>query len=94
MNKSGLASAIADKTGVSVQQAEIMINACIATITEVLASGDSVTLVGFGVFEPVVRRGREGRNPATGETLHIPEKSVPKFRPGKALVDKVGASKA
>lgn len=94
MNKSELASAIADKAGVSIQKAENMVNACMAAITEALSSGDSVTLVGFGVFEPVARRGRVGRNPATGASIRIPDKIVPKFRPGKALVDSVGASNA
>ncbi len=46
---------------------------------------EEVVSVGFGVLWVVRRKARTGRNPQTGETIQIPAKKVPKFRPGKGL---------
>ena len=55
---------------------------------EVKKSGDaSVALVGFGTFSVSHRAARMGRNPATGEAIHINASNVPKFKAGKALKD-------
>ena len=59
------------------------------TITDALASGDSVGIVGFGTFEVKQRQARTGRNPKTGAELQIPAKNVPSFRAGKKLKDGV-----
>jgi DNA-binding protein HU-beta len=48
-----------------------------------------VTLVGFGTFSNVYRKTRKGRNPQTGEMIKIKGKNVVKFKPGKALKEKV-----
>jgi len=48
-----------------------------------------VTLVGFGTFQVMERKARKGRNPQTRETINIPAKKVPKFRPGKGLREAV-----
>ncbi|MCO6434325.1 HU family DNA-binding protein, partial [Nitrosomonas nitrosa] len=58
-----------------------------------VASGNDVQLVGFGTFSVSERAGREGRNPATGETMTIPAKKVVKFKPGKALSDAAAGAK-
>ncbi|HJM03995.1 MAG TPA: HU family DNA-binding protein, partial [Arenicellales bacterium] len=50
-----------------------------------LAGGGSVALVGFGTFSVSHRAARMGRNPATGESIHINASNVPKFKAGKAL---------
>lgn len=57
--------------------------------TNALAKGDEVQLVGFGSFKVVHRAATTGRNPATGKTIDIPAKNVPKFKPGKAFKDAV-----
>ena len=63
--------------------------AVISVITDSLARGEKVTLVGFGTFRVASRKARTGRNPQTGETVQIPAKKVPKFRSGKGLREKV-----
>jgi len=54
-------------------------------IAESLASGGRVELRGFGAFSTRNRDGRQGRNPRTGETVEVPEKRVPYFKPGKEM---------
>ncbi len=58
-------------------------------ITESLANGENVQLIGFGTFEVRSRQAREGRNPATGETMKIEASKAPAFKAGKALKEKV-----
>lgn len=89
MNKSELAAAIAEETGLSKKQAEAAVNAFIHTVTGAVAEDDAVQLIGFGTFEKGSRAARTGRNPRTGETLEIPAVSVPRFKPGKAFKDAV-----
>ena len=55
--------------------------------TKALKKGDQVSLAGFGTFKSVHRDATTGRNPATGETIKIPAKNVPKFKAAKALKD-------
>ncbi len=89
MNKAELINAAAEKAGLSKKDTEAAINAAIDAITECLASGDKVQLVGFGVFEVKARAARIGRNPKTRETINIPASKVPVFKPGKGLKDAV-----
>ena len=59
-----------------------------ATVTkDAVAKGDKVQIAGFGSFESTVRSAREGRNPITGQTIHIAEKKAPKFKAAKAFKD-------
>ena len=57
--------------------------------TGLLKKGEKVQLVGFGTFEVSERAAREGRNPATGESMVIKASKAPKFKAGKALKDLV-----
>lgn len=66
-----------------------MADAFTETIADTLSKGEKVTLVGFGSFQVMERKAREGRNPQTGEKLQIPAKKVPKFRAGKKLREAV-----
>ena len=61
----------------------------INAISEALAKGESVQLVGFGTFSVKERAAREGRNPRTGEIVRIAAAKSPAFKAGKALKDKV-----
>jgi integration host factor subunit beta len=54
-------------------------------ITERLAAGGRVELRGFGAFSTRQREARKGRNPRTGETVSVPDKRVPYFKPGKEM---------
>ncbi len=89
MNKSELIEGIATKAGVTRVVATSLLDATLETITEALAKGDTIALVGFGTFKVGDRVARTGKNPATGEALEIPAAKVAKFTPGNALKDAV-----
>ncbi|MGM0652666.1 MAG: HU family DNA-binding protein [Bacillota bacterium] len=89
MNKTELVDQIVEKTGMMKKDSEKAVNAVIDSITDTLAKGEKVQLVGFGTFEVRKRQAREGRNPSTGETIKIAAQNVPAFKAGKALKDKV-----
>jgi DNA-binding protein HU-beta len=89
MNKAELVSAVAEKTGMSKKDSEKAVNAAFDTITEALAAGDKVQLVGFGAFEVKERGARIGRNPKTKEEIEIPASRVASFKVGKALKEAV-----
>lgn len=89
MNKTELVEAIAAKSELSKKDAENALKALTDTVAEQLAKGDKIALVGFGTFEVVEKKAREGRNPSTGETIKIAACKAPKFKAGKALKDTV-----
>ena len=89
MNKTELVAAIAEQTELSKKDAEKAVNAVIDSISEGLKAGEKIQLVGFGTFEVRERAAREGKNPATGEAIHIAASKVPAFKAGKALKDLV-----
>ena len=89
MNKADLIAAIAAKTGETKKSAEASVNAFVDVITDALAKGDKVQLVGFGSFEVRKRAARKGRNPRTKEEIKIPASKAPVFKAGKALKDLV-----
>ena len=91
MNKAELIAAIAAKTGETKKGAEAVVNAFVSTVTEALAKGDKVQLVGFGSFEVRKRAARKGRNPQTKEEIKIPASKAPVFKAGKALKDLVNS---
>ena len=72
MNKAELSAAVAEKIGASKKVSEQAVNAVFETITEALAKGEKVQLVGFGSFEVKERAARVGRNPRTKEEIAIP----------------------
>lgn len=89
MNKGELVDKVAEKANVPKKQADAVLTAAIDSIMEAVSSGDKVTLVGFGSFEPRERKEREGRNPKTGETMVIPATTTPAFSAGKLFKEKV-----
>ena len=88
MNKTELIAEVAKKCGLSKKDAEKAVNATFDTVTDALCSG-KVQLVGFGGFETKTREARMGRNPKTKESIEIPATTVPVFKAGKALKDKI-----
>ena len=80
MNKSDLVAAIAAKTGDTKKGAEDSLNAFVSVVTDALAKGDKVQLVGFGSFEVRKRAARKGRNPQTKEEIKIPASKAPVFK--------------
>ena len=89
MNKSDLIAKIATDAGLTKIQATAALQAVEVGITEALANGETVQMVGFGTFSVSQRKSRTGRNPQTGETLKIPAKKAPSFKAGKALKEAV-----
>ncbi|MCF8018560.1 MAG: HU family DNA-binding protein [Firmicutes bacterium HGW-Firmicutes-2] len=89
MNKSELVAAMAEKTELSKKDAEKALKALVDVITEELAKGEKIQLVGFGTFDIAERAAREGRNPQTGDAMKIPASKAPRFKAGKALKDAV-----
>jgi DNA-binding protein HU-beta len=92
MNKGELIDAITEKTNVTKKEADAVLSAAIETIVETVASGEKITVVGFGSFEKRDRQAREGRNPRTGETMTIAATSVPAFSAGKLFKEKVAGA--
>lgn len=89
MNKADLIAQVAEEAGLTKVQAENAINSFTGAVSQSLADGDAVTLVGFGTFSVSERAARTGRNPQTGATLKIAARRVPKFTAGKALKESV-----
>lgn len=89
MNKAELISAIAEQSGLSKKDSEKALNSFISIVTEELENKEKVQLVGFGTFETRERAARTGRNPQTKEEIKIAAATVPAFKAGKALKDKV-----
>lgn len=89
MNKNEFIAAIAEKSDITKAKATEVADALLEVITEALAAGDEVRLVGFGTFCVAHRKASEGRNPRTGEAIKIEAATQPKFKAGKALKDAV-----
>lgn len=89
MNKSELVEAVHAKLGGTKKAAEEAVNAFVEVVTDELARGNRVQLVGFGTFEVRHRAARKGRNPQTGEEMRIPASKAPVFKAGKHLKDVV-----
>lgn len=80
-----MVDSVIEKTNMSRKDATIAVETVFSSISEALARGDKVQLVGFGNFEVRNRPARKGRNPQTGEEIQIPEAKLPAFKPGKTL---------
>jgi DNA-binding protein HU-beta len=91
VNKNELIDVIAAEADLPKAAAGRALDAAIGAITDQLAKGESVAIVGFGTFAVKPRAAREGRNPRTGETIKIAASNTPSFKPGKGLKDAVNA---
>lgn len=89
MNKGELIDEIAEKTGATKKQTDVILSALTETIIDAVRSDEKVTLVGFGSFEARDRKARDGHNPQTGKKLKIPATRVPAFSAGKEFKEKV-----
>jgi len=85
MNKAELVEEVADQTGLTRKTSREAVDAITSVITEALARGEKVTLVGFGTFKVMERKAKRGRNPQTGQIIQIPAKKVPTSRPRSGL---------
>lgn len=89
MKKSEMIEALSERTGLSKADAEKMFNATFDLFKEELSKGNKVSVAGFGVFKISERAARDGRNPQTGETIHIAASKSVSFRAGTELKAKV-----
>jgi DNA-binding protein HU-beta len=89
VNKSELVEQIAQRSGLSKDQAGEALGATISAIEESLAAGEEISITGFGKFSVAHRSAREGVNPATGERIQIAASKAPRFSPGAKLKDAV-----
>ncbi|MCB1426632.1 MAG: integration host factor subunit beta [Brucellaceae bacterium] len=92
MIKSELVQIIANRNPHLFQRdVENIVNAIFDEITEALSKGNRVELRGFGAFSVKNRPARAGRNPRTGDTVHVEEKWVPFFKTGKELRERLNS---
>lgn len=85
MKKTELVKRVAEKSGLSQKDTGKICNAITEVIQEVVASDETVQIIGFGTFGVRLRKGRVAKNPSTGETMEIKEAKVPFFKAGKSF---------
>lgn len=93
MTKQELINAVAENAGLKKAQAGAAVKAVLDTISQALAGGEKVSLIGFGTFEVRDRAARTGVNPQTQKKIKIPASKAPVFRAGKKLKEAVGKKK-
>jgi integration host factor subunit beta len=85
MTKADLVEMVAESSDLPRKQADEVVQVILDSIIAALSRGEKVELRGFGSFR-IRRRGeRNGRNPKTGDRVHVPPKRIPYFKPGKHL---------
>lgn len=89
MNKNEIIREIAYKQGVSIEVTKEIVEQFIELIGDKMAQREKIQIAGFGIFEARFVNERNSRNPQTGEKLTIPGHFSPKFKPGKALKEKI-----
>jgi len=89
MTKAEFITAVAAKSGMTKKDTEAALSAVIDTITDTLAKGEKIQLVGFGTFEVRERAARDGINPQTKKKIKISATKVPAFKAGSALKEAV-----
>lgn len=92
MTRSELIERILDANpSLTMAQAEKSVTAVLEEISNALANGSRVELRGFGVFTTRKRQARAGRNPRTGQSVKVEAKSIPFFKAGKQLRDRLNS---
>ncbi|MEW6516955.1 MAG: HU family DNA-binding protein [candidate division FCPU426 bacterium] len=85
MTKVELIDKVAEGLGLPKREIEKMLEKLISTIQNALKAGQKVSVAGLGTFVVKEKKARLARNPKTGESVQVPAKRAPKFRPGKEL---------
>lgn len=93
MNKNRLTKNIATKMGTTHVQAKLFLNTLEEVMKEELGNKEDITLQGFGTFVPWEQAERSGRNPRTGITYPIRQRTSVKFKPGKFLIEALNKKK-
>jgi integration host factor subunit beta len=92
MTKAKLVEHLGQKTKMSVQRAEFVVNAIFACLEQSMRRGERIEIRGFGTFQVRSYKGYAGRNPKTGEAIQVPPKRQPFFKVSKNLAAQVGRS--
>lgn len=87
MNKADIVNAVSEETLITKSDVERVLTSVLRHVVKAVSEGEKVILVDFGKFEQRTRKGRNGRNPRTGETIKIKPSIVPAFSAGKEFKD-------
>ena len=85
MNKSEFLRAVAEDSCMSIKDVTKVFESVQSVVVNGLSNGERITITGFGTFEAKHRNPRTCRNPLTGESINVPAKVVPSFKPGNML---------
>jgi integration host factor subunit beta len=91
MTKSELIDAVASRTNITKSRAELVVNCIFESMTDALKKGDGIEIRGFGSFSVRQYKPYNGRNPRTGDPVHVASKRLPFFKVGKELKEMVNA---
>jgi DNA-binding protein HU-beta len=89
MNKTELINAVAEKAGLTKVDAKNALDAVVSAVSNALAKGDKVSLIGFGTLSVVEKGERTGINPRTKQTIKIAARKVVKFKQGAELSEAI-----
>ena len=89
MNKADIVDKVHAVLGGTKAEAERAVECVVDCVVSSLKAGDEVSIAGLGIFATKARAARQGRNPRTGESIHIAATRTAKFRAGKALKEAV-----
>jgi integration host factor subunit beta len=93
MTKSELIDRIAQRQGhLAYKDVELSVKSLLEQMSKSLSTGERIEIRGFGSFSLHFRPSRTGRNPKTGDSVYLPGKHVPHFKPGKELRHRVNAA--
>ena len=93
MTKTELVTSLATLSGAEKKQTNVFLDSLTTLVEKTMRKGGEVPLTGLGKFKVVRRKARVGRNPATGEPIKIPAKTVVKFTVAKNLKDQVAKTR-
>ena len=85
MTQKDFVKAVASDAKVTQDVANTVITSVVNVTKDALVKGDKIQISGFGTFEVSKRAARDGKNPLTGEKIHIAAKNAPKFKAAKAF---------
>ncbi|MGH7572461.1 MAG: HU family DNA-binding protein [Gemmatimonadota bacterium] len=89
MTKADLVEQIAEATGLTKKDTAVVVDGFLEAVKQALAREQNIEIRGFGSFKVKRRRPRKARNPRTGESVHVPGRTVPTFKPSKELKELV-----
>ena len=91
MTKAELVEEVSRVSDLTKKHSEVIVDTVFKSIIDALHRGEKIELRGFGSFRLRKREPRKGRNPRTGESVEVPGKRVPYFKPGKEMRHRLNA---